>query len=470
MGAVLPLILSLATIPVYLELITEARFGVLAIAWLILGYFGLFDLGLGRATTQRIAYLGGTPSQETASTFWTALVMNGSLGLLGGAIIWPVALYIFEEVILLDPALQSEMKNAIPWLVLAVPLATISSVLTGALQGHSRFLAVNTIVVTGSSLAQILPLTVAWLYGPDLALLLPAVLLSKVVAIAALFYWCYRHVFGGFDLVISFRLAKNLLGFGGWITLSSIIAPMMAGFDRVVIGATFGAKFVTYYTIPFQLAEKTTILASSLASAIFPRFASANSIEQRQMSKSAMLLLALFTTPSILTAVLFLKPFLTIWIDAEFAEEAAQTGQILLLGFWINGFGHISFAQIQASGRPKVTAILHTIELVPYLALLYLGLHQWGLTGAACAFGLRTLTDTLVLAWLAQSFKQCMKIILVPSFLIIFGFWVTRFQTDFGNFWIFLNLLLVAITAIVCWSILPTETKLLIKRYVRKGV
>ena len=87
LGAVLPLLVPLFTIPIYMRLIGESRYDVLTVVRLLLGYFGLFDLGLGHATAQRIASLRGASAAQRASTFWTALAKNVSLGVVGGLMI-----------------------------------------------------------------------------------------------------------------------------------------------------------------------------------------------------------------------------------------------------------------------------------------------------------------------------------------------------------------------------------------------
>ena len=55
LGLGLPLLIAVFTIPVLIKDLGDARFGLLTLIWAVVGYFGLFDLGLGRAMTQQLA-------------------------------------------------------------------------------------------------------------------------------------------------------------------------------------------------------------------------------------------------------------------------------------------------------------------------------------------------------------------------------------------------------------------------------
>ena len=73
-GEGLPLVVGLVCIPSLIAALGAARFGVLALAWIVLAYFGAFDLGIGRATTKFVAEaLGGGTAGDIPSITWTAV-------------------------------------------------------------------------------------------------------------------------------------------------------------------------------------------------------------------------------------------------------------------------------------------------------------------------------------------------------------------------------------------------------------
>lgn len=419
LGALLPIALSLLTIPIYIRTVGDARYGVLAVVWAFLGYFGLFDLGLGTATAQRVAALRNATPQAVATTFWTALAMNGALGAVGGLMIWPISTYFFGQVISMGADLRSELASALPWLMLAVPLMTLTGVLGGALQGRAQFLELNLISVASTFLFQTFPLFIAFAHGPDLAWLLPSVILTRLLSFSVLFWRCKLHVFQNHAPSFSCDQAKSLLRFGGWVTITALVGPLMVVLDRFVIGATLDAKAVTYYTVPFSLAERSNVLPAALTTALFPRLAMASGADGRELATRAIRTLAAVMTPVMLIALLLVAPFFRLWINPEFAAKANVTAQILLLGHWINGLAFVPYAQLQATGRPDVTAKFHIAELIPYLMLLYVGLHFWGLPGAAAAFSLRTCGDCVLLMFAAGALPRAIEILKAPVALLL---------------------------------------------------
>lgn len=65
------------------------RFGVLALAWTVVGYFSPLGIGLGWALTNLVAEKPGNKGQddEIPSLVWTAMSMMTVLGVLGGVVI-----------------------------------------------------------------------------------------------------------------------------------------------------------------------------------------------------------------------------------------------------------------------------------------------------------------------------------------------------------------------------------------------
>jgi O-antigen/teichoic acid export membrane protein len=70
-GAIFPILVTVVTVPLVIRIIGPDRFGVLSIIWLLVGYFGLLDLGLSRATANKIAKLA-RDSVHTSAVFWSA--------------------------------------------------------------------------------------------------------------------------------------------------------------------------------------------------------------------------------------------------------------------------------------------------------------------------------------------------------------------------------------------------------------
>ena len=60
LGQILPMVVAIATIPIIVRELGVERFGVLSLVWVVVGYFSLFDLGIGRALTKFVSDKLGT--------------------------------------------------------------------------------------------------------------------------------------------------------------------------------------------------------------------------------------------------------------------------------------------------------------------------------------------------------------------------------------------------------------------------
>ncbi len=402
LGSITPLAVSLVTVPLYLHAIGEARYGVLAIIWLFTGYFGVFEMGLSRASAYHLARQHDESPAVRSTTFWTALWLNLSFGLLGAVVLYAVAQPVFTHFFHMSETMRRSVLASLPWIAAALPLSTLGGVLAGALEARERFAYMNVIGVFNTVLTRIGPLLVALFISPELIWLIPAVVITRALGLLLQFVGVWRFLPIVPSALFNRARARALFSYGGWISVTNIVGPVLVTFDRMLIGALLSVQAVTYYTVPYNLVSHVSMLPGALSTSLFPRFSRTESEEGKQLAERGLHLLLAVMTPITVIGIALLPLFLTHWISPAFSRHGAMVGMILLAGIWINGLAYIPYGFLQGQGRPDITAKLHLLELPFFLLVLWGGIHWLGLAGAAIAWSLRVAADALLLFYFAR--------------------------------------------------------------------
>ena len=395
-GSSLPIVVSLATVPLYLDVLGLGPYGILIIVWALLGYFGAFDFGLGAAVAHRIAQLPRSRSAERSTVVSTALVLGVVVGLVGGVVLYGIG-RIVVDITPMDETVRAQTLRALPLLALAIPIANAFWLLIGAFEGLERFVTANALIVTSVVSGQLVPLGIAFATDGDLTWVIAAIVAVSALNCALASVVCTRAVPLGTGRIFDGVMARSLARFGGWIMTTALIQAFFVTADKLVIGAMIGPRAVAQYGIPSNLVNRLVILPASLRRTLFPRLSRLDQADARSVQDASLLPLAAIMVPITVIGIFAIEPFLSLWVGESVARVSGPVGQILLLGFWLNTIAVIPFTYLQARRRPDLPAKFNLLEVPLYLALLWTGLEVMGIEGAAWAWTARTLVDAALL-------------------------------------------------------------------------
>jgi O-antigen/teichoic acid export membrane protein len=401
-GEIAPLLVAVIAIPILMRSLGTAQFGVLTIAWGVVGYFGVFDLGLGRAMTKLIAERVGDGRQaEIPDLFWTGNLLLFIFGSIGGVLLAILARPLAFSLLKMPNALREETCTVFRLLALCLPLVLGVAGFRGALASYQRFDLLTKLRI---------PLGVFSMAGPLLVLPFSRsiVAITTVLVANRLVGWLL-HLFVctqvipqlAYVPVIRRRCVRPLLSLGGWIAVSNVCEPILVYCDRFIIGAVISVSVVAYYTPAYDMVTKLWILSGALMGVLFPAFTSTLASDSRRtfmlFDRSVVYLFFLLFIP-VLVITVFASSFLTLWLGATFASHSARVLQWLAIGVFVNSVaGAPPFAVLQAAHRPDLPAKLHIIETPLYLFLVYFLIIARGIEGAAIAWALRLAANALVL-------------------------------------------------------------------------
>jgi O-antigen/teichoic acid export membrane protein len=399
-GLTIPLVVAIAAVPVTVRALGVERFGILALAWIVLGYFSLFDLGLGRATTRFAAEalsLGQT--KRFASLVWTSIGLQAALGLTGGVVLLGIAPFLVNHLLNVPPALVNEAQLCFMVLAAAIPATLVMGAARGALEAGHRFDLANLVGAPSSVLFYVLSALGAIAGLPLAGIVL--LLVGNRVAAGLAYIALARRAFPAVSrITVDLSVAPSLLMYGGWVSVSSIVGPALVYADRFTIGAVLSLAAVAYYSAPFDVITRLLVIPAAMAMTLFPVFSATG--QQREERLAGMYGRAMRYTltalaPLVLLALLFGDELLRLWLGPDFARESALVFKLLSIGVLINAVGLIPSTLLQAIGRPDLTAKFHLAELAPFLILVWILTTHFGLIGTALAWVIRVSVDSTLL-------------------------------------------------------------------------
>lgn len=406
-GTGLPLLVGAVTIPYLVRTTGVEAFGVLTLVWSLIGYFSLFDFGLGRALTQQVAaarsaaLVTHVPSLVKTGLWFTVLT-----GVLGGIILAALANQLALHWLNVSIPLQNSTLEALLIAAIGIPLTTVTTGMRGILEGYEDFKAVNLMRIGLGAANFGLPALSVMLVGNSLAMMVASLVAARAVVLLGHMWLVHQRLPIGWITARSDKEnLRGLLSFGAWMTVTNVVGPLMVTADRFIISVVLGASLVAFYTVPFEIVSRVMILPGALTSALFPRLAflmTTDTDAARRLYKKCLAITVAVMLPICLVLAVGAKWGLTIWLGNDFAEQSWLIVCVLAAGLLLNGVAYIPFATIQASGDARSAALLHVAELSMYLPFLFFALKMYGLVGAAAVWTIRVGVDMVVLLVIAN--------------------------------------------------------------------
>jgi O-antigen/teichoic acid export membrane protein len=399
------MVVAFFSIPYLIQILGAEKFGLLALIWAVVSYVGIFDLGLGRSLTLQVAmHDSNGAKQKLGSVIGTAY---GLMLLLGSAL--AVLMLLFTPWIVASIKGVSDIKetsDAFSVMALSVPFIIMTSGFKGILEARQEFALVNYVRLPLGIFTFGGPALLVFWVGARLDLIACILVIGRISGCVAYLYFAFRVSLSEHRcLKWDISEVKHLCSSGGWLSVASIVSPIMGYADRFVLGALVSVNAVAYYVTPNELVTKLWIIPSALTAVLFPIFSSSFARDLKQptirLFDFSSLIIYVFIAPLSLILAVFSFEILNFWVGEEFAHQGQQVLVIFAFAILINCLAHVPLTLLQGTGSAKSVALLQVVEIPLFLLVLWVLTLKFGVVGAAWAWVIRALFDTGLMLKLA---------------------------------------------------------------------
>ncbi|MCX5709096.1 MAG: flippase, partial [Candidatus Omnitrophica bacterium] len=407
-GQVWMVILGFFATPFIVRSLKVELYGIYALIGVIIGYFSFLQFGLGTAQVKYISeYYAIKETEKIRRTFWVCIIVYSVMGFIGTVSIFSLSHYLTFNVFKISLALAGTAVFVLKLGSLGFLISMVMSVLTGVFQAVGRFDVLNRVGIILGTLQ--IGLTVLFLkLGFSIKEVIIINLLVQVLGVYILWGRVRKILPYLSHPVWDTKRLVDLFKFGGFVTVSSVMGPILLNIEKLFLTSLRPINSLAYYSVPFGLMDKLTVIRSSFSAVLFPAFSSQQQASDQKLNaelheRSSHYIIFLYSF-FVLFFMILGKEFLGAWIGADFAFNSWRILLILSWAGLVNALAVPSLNALQGLNKPHIPALFYVIETILYVPCAYFLIARFGGSGAALAWLLRVSLDTSLLTWASCRF------------------------------------------------------------------
>lgn len=481
MAGALPVVIVIFTTPYVVNTLGAEHYGLLTLITAIIGYFAIIDINFTAGSLKYVAEFHA--SRQTAKrdqTLTAGLMFYLLVGGIGGALILGLADWLVTAVFEVPTDSHQLAASTLRLAAFGFLLGQVESYLVTIPQALRRYDQSAILESLFGMLAPLANVAVLWLGGGLFEIVLVRVVLSAINMLALI--WVIRRLLPDSRPHKPTRaVLAPLASFSGYAYLSRLATLAYAQGDKLIIGALAGMTALTYYAIPFLLANRVYGLSYRLSSVLLPAASSLAAMKQLDRMQELYLYSAryVFYINATLTLVLVsvAHEILLYWISPEMAATGSLILVLISIGNLLDSLTNAPSLVNDGLGNPKVTGMFAFSRAVLGVSGSFALVLWLGVTGAAISQ--LTVSVVMTTAFLAYvhgrtvpvKLSLFLKVVLVPNLpfllaLVLFA----AFRHGSEAFGIVQAVELIAVEVIVAllygWFFIarPSDVAALVKR------
>ncbi|WP_266202565.1 lipopolysaccharide biosynthesis protein [Pontibacter kalidii] len=432
------------------KLLYPEQFGLVGMAAVFASFVQVFnELGIGAALVQKKDADLREAHYHTA--FWTGVIWSSFLYLLIAFVVAPLAAAFYNE-----PTLQ----RIIPILSIGVLSSPVNLVHNAQLVKAMNFKKLAFISNASKLFSGILSLTLALLGAGVWALVFNSVA-SFIIAMPLYFKatgWTPKFMWEE-------KAFRDIFGFGIYTTGTNVFNNLTSNIDYLLIGKLMSASALGTYTLAFVLTDTfRSQLMSIMNKVMYPVYGQkqddSHALKKYYLNVvkyNSLVVYPIMVFIFVLGEPFVLKIFGNRWVDTIIPLK------ILALSVMVHMMVNSNTSLIRGLGKPGLEMRIQLFKtLLIYVPTIVVGIHYYGITGAACAILLNKILSVFIAQYFLKklidlSLIELIKELRVPVLASLIAFAASRLLHEYSVNFIVCAVVLLFTYIIVVWLMMKEE-------------